>query len=177
MTKYVAFLRGIMPTNPNMRNDKLRQVFESLGFQDVQTVINSGNVIFSAKSQSLESLESKIERALAKQLGLNIPAIVRSQQQLQKLVDQEPFKGREDTPHSRLNVTFLKTAPAKALKLPHRPDGKSYEIVGMSDQAIFSVIDLRGDKTPDLMLWLEKQYSKNITTRTWKTIGRILKKL
>jgi hypothetical protein len=43
--------------------------------------------------------------------------------------------------------------------------------------AICSVIDLTGSKTPDLMVWLEKQFGKQITTRTWKTVGRILRKL
>jgi hypothetical protein len=40
-----------------------------------------------------------------------------------------------------------------------------------------SVIDLTGSKTPDLMVWLEKQFGKQITMRTWKTVGRILGKL
>jgi uncharacterized protein (DUF1697 family) len=46
MVKYVALLRGIAPTNPNMRNDKLRGVFEKLSFENVKTVISSGNVVF-----------------------------------------------------------------------------------------------------------------------------------
>jgi acyl carrier protein len=43
----------------------------------------------------------------------------------------------------------------------------------MYDGAICSVIDLTSAKTPDLMLWLEKQFGKEITTRTWKTVERI----
>jgi hypothetical protein len=45
----------------------------------------------------------------------------------------------------------------------------------MVDGAICSVIDLTGSRTPDLMLRLEKQFGKEITTRTWKTVERILK--
>lgn len=48
MTKYVALLRGIGPSNPNMHGAKLRGVLEGLGFRDVQSVISSGNVIFSS---------------------------------------------------------------------------------------------------------------------------------
>jgi len=96
---------------------------------------------------------------------------------LQELVDKNPFRGIEDTPKSRLNVTFLKNPPKAKLKFPYRAENKTYELLGLYDRAICSVIDLTGAKTPDLMSWLEKQFGKEITTRTWKTVGRILIKL
>lgn len=60
MTKYIALLRGISPSNPNMRNKKLRAVFESLGFSNVQTIISSGNVIFTSPSKNTVDLEEKM---------------------------------------------------------------------------------------------------------------------
>ena len=62
-------MRGISPTNPNMRNDKLRRVFENLGFENVKTVISSGNVIFESPSRSIRKLEEGIEKALPEELG------------------------------------------------------------------------------------------------------------
>lgn len=64
MNKYAALLRGIGPSNPNMRNEKLRGVFENLGFQNVQTVISSGNVLFETRSNNIKELEAIIEKAL-----------------------------------------------------------------------------------------------------------------
>jgi hypothetical protein len=52
-------------------------------------------------------------------------------------------------------------------------DKRDYTLLGMYDGAICSVVDLTGAKTPDLMLWLEKKFGKEITTRTWKTVERI----
>ena len=69
MTKYVALLRGIAPTNPNMRNDKLRSVFEKLGFENVKTVISSGNVVFESPSRSIRKLEERIAKAFPEELG------------------------------------------------------------------------------------------------------------
>ena len=70
MQKYVALLRGIGPGNPNMRNDKLRGVFEKLGFANVQTVISSGNVLFDPPAggpfKNAKKLEATIEKALPK---------------------------------------------------------------------------------------------------------------
>jgi len=175
MTRYVALLRGIAPTNPNMRNDKLRGVFENLGFSNVKTVISSGNVIFESPSRSVKKLEEIIETALPEQLGFTSTTIIRSQGQLQRLVDKNPFKGMEHSQTSSLNVTFLKKKRRTDIKFPHKIDHRDYELLGMYDGAICSVIDLTSAKTPDLMVWLEKKLGKEITTRTWKTVERILK--
>ena len=175
MAKYVALLRGIAPLNPNMRNDKLRSVFENLGFENVKTVISSGNVIFESPSRSVKKLEETIEAAFPEQLGFTSTTILRSQGQIQKLVDEAPFQGMTHSQTSSLTVTFLKKKRRTNLKFPYKPDHRDYQLLGMYDGAICSVIDLTSSKTPDLMVWLEKQFGKEITTRTWKTVEKILK--
>lgn len=154
MAKYVALLRGIAPTNPNMHNDKLRKVFENLGFTNVQTVISSGNVLFDSPSSDIKKLEDTIEKALPQKLGFSSTTIIRSREQLQNMVKSDPFKGKVDTPTCRLHVTFLK---------------KGGEV--------FSIVDLTSTRTPEIMLKLEKEHGKEITTRTWKTVERILNKM
>lgn len=174
MPEYVAFLRGISPLNPNMRNDKLRGVFESLGFANVRTVISSGNVLFESPSKNIKSLETAIEKAIVGQLGFSSTTIIRRRAELENLAARNPFKGMEHTAKSSLNVTFLKHQPDAKPPLPRHIENRDYEILGLYDRAVCSVIDLTSSKTPDLMLWLEKQLGKEITTRTWKTITRIL---
>ena len=175
MTKYVALLRGIAPTNPNMRNDKLRGLFEKLGFSNVQTVLSSGNVLFESSSKSAKKLEGIIEKALPEHLGFKSTTIIRSQKQLQKLVDKKPFKKLEHSQRSSLNVTFLKRKINSDKKFPYNVENRDYMLLSMYDGAICSVTDLTGPKTPDIMRWLEKTFGKEITTRTWKTVERILK--
>lgn len=175
MTKYVALLRGIAPLNPNMRNEKLRGVFEKLGFANVKTVISSGNVVFESPSRSVRKLEGSIEKALPEELGFKSTTIIRSRSQLQQLVDKNPFEGMEHSQKSSLNVTFLKHKTKIAVEFLHKVDNRAYTLLGMYDGAICSVIDLTSSKTPDLMLRLEKKFGKEITTRTWKTVERILK--
>lgn len=174
--KYVALLRGIGPMNPNMRNDKLRGVLDDLGLKNVQSVVSSGNVLFETDSTDVKKLEATIEEAWPKKLGFNSTTIVRSQKDLESLVALDPFKGVEHTPSTNLNVTFLKNKPSLKLTFPVQPDNRDYKLSGQSGNAVFSVIDLTSSKTPDLMTWLEKQFGKEITTRTWKTINRIIKK-
>jgi uncharacterized protein (DUF1697 family) len=177
MESYVALLRGIGPSNPNMRNDKLRELFEDLGFGNVRTVISTGNVLFESSSAAARAMEAKVEEALPKQLGFTSTTIIRSRRQLQALVDRDPFRSIEHSSKTNLNVTFLKTKPRTKLAFPHRPKDGDYTILGLYDREICSVIDLTGARTPDLMRWLEKEFGKDITTRTYKTVGRILSRL
>jgi uncharacterized protein (DUF1697 family) len=173
MPKYVALLRGIMPTNPNMRNEKLRGIFEKLGFNNVRTVIASGNVLFETSAK--KGLEESIEKALARELGLSCATIIRSYNEIRALVGRNPFKGMTESASIGLNVTFLKDR--KSAEGEHRAPGRGFVILGAYDGTVCSRIDRTKDKTPELMRWLEKEFGRGITTRTWKTVGKILKAL
>jgi uncharacterized protein (DUF1697 family) len=153
-----------------MRNAKLRGVFEN-----IQTVISSGNVVFESPARATKRLEGRIENALRAELGLKSTTILRSKSQLQHLVDQNPFQGLEHSQRSSLNVTFLKKKTHIDLKFPYTGKDRAYTLLGMYDGAIRSVIGLTGSQTPDLMVWLEKKFGKERTTRTWKTVERLLK--
>lgn len=173
----MAFLRGIMPSDPRMKNDKLRAVFGSLGFFEVQSVISSGNIIFFAKAPPSEA---QIENAIHTQLGFFSTTIVRSQDDIAHLLRVAPFGDREHSSTSYLLVTFLKNKPAQLpFELPYQsPDG-AYHVVGYDEtvRAIFTVTNPTAIKTPDVMRWLEKQCGKDISSRTWKTVMKIHDKM
>jgi uncharacterized protein (DUF1697 family) len=173
MTSYAALLRGILPGNPNMRNEKLRGVFESLGFTNVHTVINSGNVLFEAKSKNERALEAAIEKAIAVKLGFTSTTIIRSKEELGELLKKNPFKKIPENKDSYLIVTFLKD---RSLEPKISTVGKDTKIVDIHKGAISSVVDMSKSRTPEFMRLIEKELGKEITTRTWKTIGRIVAK-
>jgi len=173
----VALLRGIGPGNPNMRNDKLRAVVERVGGRNVQSVISSGNVLFDTDSRGTRALEQRLEAAWPEQLGFTSTTIIRTKPQLLRLVEENPFGDREDSPSARLNVTFLQRGPKKGHTPPPTPEGRGYEVVAVTDGAVCTAVDLSGSTTPDVMRWLESVYGTAITTRTWKTVHRIAAKL
>jgi uncharacterized protein (DUF1697 family) len=170
-------LRGIGPTNPNMRGEKLRGVFESLGFGNVQSVITSGNILFESDVTDVAKLETMVETALPEQLGFTSTTIIRSQAELQMLVDANPFPGMTQGRETYLTVTFLKHPPTEVPKFPYKPESQGYEVFKLYDRAITATLDQTHEKTPNLMRYLEKQFGKQITTRTWNTVNRLLKKL
>src|SRR5688572_21009057 len=119
MVNYVAFLRGIGPGNPNMANDKLRGVLEELGFSDVRSFISSGNLVFRSDETDIRNLEGKIERAWPEKLGFTSATVVRSREQLQKIVDTNPFEGLTHSEKTYLLVTLFQKPAKLPFKLPH----------------------------------------------------------
>lgn len=172
--QYVAFLRGIGPGVPNMRNEKLRGVFEGLGYTNVRSVISSGNIMFESNSTNVRQMEEKIEATWPMQLGFNSTTIIRSQRQLQELKRVNPFEGLRHGPSSYLMVTFLQAAPKVAFQYPHYPKDKPYFLPKATQQEVFSITDNTIVPTTDLMVWLEKQFGKNISSRSWQTIQKII---
>jgi uncharacterized protein (DUF1697 family) len=173
MITYVAFLRGINSgLNPTIKMDVLKNAFEELGFQNVKTVIASGNVIFDAAATKETKLEQMIEKALPKAIGFESATIVYKLNDLQKLEKLNPFKDVEETSTTRHYVTFLRKPPKNKSKL----SGKGFKILRKSGRAVFSIVDLSEGSSPDLMKVLDKEFGKTNTTRGWKTIEKILKK-
>jgi uncharacterized protein (DUF1697 family) len=90
---YVALLRGVNNAGPSRRvaMADLRALFESLGFRDVRTLLNSGNVIFSAADQAPGKVLARIEKGLASRLGLTSPVTLLSSSEVAAAVRGNPF--------------------------------------------------------------------------------------
>jgi uncharacterized protein (DUF1697 family) len=177
--RYAALLRGITPSGTNMTNDKVRAVFERLGFTNVASVLASGNILFRSAETDVPGLEQRIEDALTDDLGIVSRTIIRRQSELRALVDSDPFPGLTHGRGTYLTATFVKDAVA-GMKLAPKGLDSRVEVVryDKAARAILAVTDnSEPGTTPDLMSWVEKEYGKDITTRTWLTVQRIVKKL
>lgn len=176
--KHIAFLRGInVGGHHKLPMLELKAVFRKLGYTDIITLLNSGNVIFNAPTQSVKVIEKEIETALKNTFGFPVPTCVRDAIQIQHLYKSDPFKDIEITKEIRLYVSFLKEKTTAQLALPWVSLDTSYRIIEAGNTAIISVLDLAISSTPKAMQILEATYGKNITTRNWNTIERIVKKL
>jgi uncharacterized protein (DUF1697 family) len=109
MQRYIAFLRAINVGGRQVKMDRLRALFEEMGFEGVETFIASGNVIFDAKGDAAK-LETKIETHLKEALGFEVATFLRTPAELAALAALRPFDD-EETAHG-LYVGFLKAAPS-----------------------------------------------------------------
>lgn len=177
MKKYVALLRGIGPLNPSMKNEHLRRVVEQLGYSDVQTVISSGNVVFTAHDIDIRETEKQLEAAWQRELGFTSATIIYSQRQLENLATQQLFGDTADEQESRQHVTFVQILPPSLPMIPHEGKLGGYTVMGIYGRAVCVVIDSTRKNVPEYTLWVEKYFGKAITTRSWRTVLRILKKM
>lgn len=173
--KYVAFLRGInVGGKHKVPMSDLQKKFTQLGFSDIKTLLNSGNVLFSSDAIDASSLQKLIEERLQKTFGFPISTLVRTQNEIREMVKENPFKDIAVTPETRLYVTFLSEESKSNLKIPHESPEKNFRILEVSDNAVFSVLVLSEKyNTTNVMNVLEKEFGKNVTTRNWNTVVKL----
>jgi uncharacterized protein (DUF1697 family) len=179
MLQYAALLRGIAPSGTNMTNDKLCGVFVRLGFATVGSVLASGNIVFRSASADVLTLEQRVEEALASDLGIASRTIIRAYPELRSLLDSDPFPGLMHGNDTYLTATFLKDAATAPEIPPDQPDPRIRVVrYDRGARAVLAITNINDPgKAPDLMSWLEKYYGRDITTRSWLTVQRIVKKL
>jgi len=170
MPTYAAFLRGVTPLNAKM--SELKKCFEAAGLTDVRTVLGSGNAVFETRSAARATLERKLEAAMEKDLRRVFATTVRSIDELEALLASDPFKDFRLASKSKRIVTLLHAKPRTIPKLPVELDGA--RILCVRGTEIFSAY-VPSPKGPVFMSLIEKTFGKDLTTRTWDTIGKVVK--
>ena len=168
MPRYAAFLRGVSPMNAKM--PALKGAFEAAGFTGVRTVISSGNVVFDARRASESSLEQRSEKAMAEHLGQAFLTIVRPVEMLREMLASDPYRGFGLDPSAKRIVTFLRDEPTVKLALAVEQDGA--RLLALRGRELFSAY-LPSPKGPVFMTLIERTFGKELTTRTWDTVGKV----
>ena len=116
MTRYIALLRGINVGGNNMvRMTDLRTLLSKMGFEDVQTLLQSGNVVFTGPKKSPAALERELEEALEKGMKVKVDVHVRTADEWRTVIDANPFAAEAKKDPARFVVTCYKSPldPAK----------------------------------------------------------------
>ncbi|NOU97045.1 DUF1697 domain-containing protein [Paenibacillus sp. LMG 31456] len=170
MTIYIALLRGINVSGHNMiKMSELKSMFQALGFGRVQTYINSGNVLFESE-EGAETLQLRIENEIKLVFGLSISVILRTDKELERIIERCPFAPGSLTEGESIHLTLLKEAPSQE-EIDRLPD-VNYENdeYYMEDREIYILYrkSLLDSKLP-------KKFQKLVpqTARNWKTIIKL----
>lgn len=178
LKRYVAFLRGInVGGHHKVPMADLAKEMKHLHFDNVVTLLNSGNIIFDSLNANTEKIEKMISEHLEQKFGFPIPTIIRTAETIEALFKFDPFHNITVTRDIRLYVSFLKQKAEPGPELPWTSEDQSYTILDVKEGTIISVLDLSISQTPKAMDALEKFFGKDITTRNWNTIERIVKKI
>lgn len=172
--RYLALLRGINVGGNNIiKMTDLKSCFERLGFTDVRTYIQSGNVLFSAKSSSVRKLELEIETALSAEFQYKSTVVVISREMMKKVMSELP-KGFGTRPlHYRYDVVFFKKAltPQKALKAFELREGVDSTSIGT--HAIYFTRLIKEITKSRISKVVQKPEYQFMTIRNWNTTSKL----
>jgi uncharacterized protein (DUF1697 family) len=171
MNTYISMLRGInVGGHTQVSMAALKDVYSTLGFKNIRTYLQSGNVLFECSALQTASLADAIEAGLKTALGMNIAVVLRTPGDYQRLIESNPFlHGRQADPAS-LHVTFLKQAPSD-LQAGQRlaPPGSVDEYI-LLGQDVFLFCPNGYGKTRLSNAFFERKLGTPATTRNWKTV-------
>jgi uncharacterized protein (DUF1697 family) len=113
-SSYIALLRGInVGGHKIIKMDALREAFVKMGFGDVATYVQSGNVVFKAPMKVSGDLAKKIEEMLLRRFNMTVPVMVRTAEEMRAALRNNPFLKEKGIAPDTLHVTFLSQAPQK----------------------------------------------------------------
>jgi uncharacterized protein (DUF1697 family) len=176
MSRYVALLRAINVGGHVVKMERLRALFEELGFDDVATVIASGNVLFSASARKAAVLEEKIERHLESALGYEVTTFIRTPGEMKAVAESDPVPGMVEAGHT-LSVAFLKQHPGQQVADRLHAMRTDYDELVVHDRELYWLA--RG-RMSDSVVWktpMEKVLGGPATSRNITTVRKLAAKL
>jgi uncharacterized protein (DUF1697 family) len=178
VTKYVALLRGINVGGSNLIGmPALKACFESQGFRNVSTYIQSGNVLFTAARSSQPALERRIEKGLSSTFGYEARVVLRSLQQLSATIENAPrgFGGRPA--EYRYDVIFLKRPLTAGDAMPSVAVKPGVDRVFAGDGVLYASRLISKASQSRLSRIVGTPLYQNMTIRSWNTTVKLLELL
>ncbi len=175
MSVVISMLRGVnLAGHRKVQMSELKALYESLGLGNVQTYINSGNVIFKTSGRDLTRLGKKIEDAIESRFGFRSDVILRTPAEMREVIARNPFASRPDLEPSRMAVSFLAGEPSreaveKVLAIKAEP-----EELRISGRELYLYFP-NGMARPKLsMALVERTLKTPGTSRNWNTVRKLL---
>ncbi|MFA7323099.1 MAG: DUF1697 domain-containing protein [Candidatus Nanopelagicales bacterium] len=181
MPKYIVLLRGVnVGGNNKLKMADLRSALEAHNFTNVQTYIQSGNIVADFKSSSATTVAREVESVISNEFNLQVPAISVTRSQLLKVAQSNPYPGEQDM--RRLHAIFLPKPHDKETLIRIEETVQSVRAKGSNDSltVIGTIMYLHtpdGFGTSDLAKALTTKSSKLTqggTARNWATVTTLI---
>jgi uncharacterized protein (DUF1697 family) len=176
MTTHLALLRGINVSGHNMiKMDALKTTLEDIGFQNVQTYIQSGNVFVDTDEENAAAVGFKIKQEIFKVFGHEVPVVVINKDDLKACFENNPFLNEKEVDTKKLYVAFvsveLRPESINDLKISQfKPDEARID-----GNKIFIKYAVGAGKTRFDQKYIEKKLNVTATIRNWNTVSQLLK--
>jgi uncharacterized protein (DUF1697 family) len=114
---------------------------------------------------------------MKEEFGFEVPTIVRSKKQIEKIIEATPFSGVKITKDTRLYVTLIRQEVVPPLIVPWNSEDGAFSILSANQTEIASVLDVAKTGTTEAMKILEQKWGHDITTRNWNTIEKVWERM
>ena len=176
MTTHLALLRGINVSGHNMiKMEALKTTLEAIGFQNVQTYIQSGNVFVDTDEENASKVGFIIKQEIFKVFGHEVPIVVVNKDDLAVCFKNNPYLKEKDVDTKKIYVAFvsttLKSDNINDLKISQfKPDEASID-----GNKIYIKYNVGAGKTRFDQKYIEKKLNVTATIRNWNTVTQLLK--
>jgi len=173
VSRHVAFLRGInVGPAKRVAMADLRKLVEDLGYRDVATLLNSGNVVFTVPGSVRGDHAARIERGIAERLGVSSKVTTLTAEELAEAIRANPLRQAPDNP-SRFLVAVLRSDSHRALLKPLSSQKWGREAFAVGDRVAYMWCPDRILESP-LGVAVAKALGDGVTTRNWNTMIKLL---
>ena len=168
-------LRGINVTGHNtIKMQDLRTLCNKLGYRNVQTYVQSGNIVFEATKGIPATLSNQISKGIHDAYGFDVPVFIRTSEEMQRIISANPFLKEKDIDPSKLHVTFLSETPqTDSLRNLGKVSAGPDRFHAVRNEIYLYCPDGYG-RTKLSNTMIEKTLSVGATTRNWRTSNTLL---
>jgi len=175
MNKFICLLRGInVSGNNKIKMSELAVMFEQLGFGDITTYIQTGNILFACDKGAAEQLQGKIKSAIANTFGFDIVVLVRPVDKLHQVKQALPFANIDVASQgTQVMICFLSEMPCKTLSEAITQWAKPPELLIIEHDVAYLHCPNGYGKSKLSNMFLEKKLQVSATTRNLKTLDKL----
>jgi uncharacterized protein (DUF1697 family) len=170
---FIALIRGVNVGGKMLSMERLREALARLGFDNVRTYIQSGNVVFQAGRGTPDGVAKKMEELILEEFDLPVAVLVRTSAEMQRVVRRNPFLAEQGIDETRLHVTFLASVPSRAAitSLAAIPAGA--DRLRHAGKEIYLYCPNGYGKTKLSNNVIEKVLATRATTRNWNSVRKL----
>ena len=175
MNTYITILRGINVSGHKLiKMDALRTLFEEMGFKNIRTYIQSGNVVFQSKKAKLQDLEKKIARGILETFGFEVPVLVKEADELIAVLKNNVFINKRKEDITKLHVTFLSAEPEQAAIAKIKEGNYAADEFIVQGKHVYLFCPDGYGNTKLSNTFFENKLKVTATTRNWKTLCELV---
>ena len=176
MTTYISMLRGInVGGYKKIKMEVLKQLYLELGYTNVQTYIQSGNVIFRTKDSNTANLEKRISKQILDVSGLEVPVLVLELDEMKRIVENNPFTLDSTKNAASFHVTFMSAIPDTTSIKKLKSTDYGVDHFEQLDKVIYVYCPAGYGTTKLTNTFIENKLKVTATCRNWKTVTELVR--